>query len=289
MIIVNCPLFHDEMKKKGVYEYPLYKSYGFFRLRIGRLFRKIHLNFFNNLNTEYFSQKEQTIIVFDNGIIDAKEVLSFIAKKNLGKRLIFYYWNPVERSVNPSKIPARYEKWSYSPKDCDKYGMKYNSTFFFDSLVPLKKECKYDVFFAGKDKGRKKDLLKLKRIFDSYGLKNRFYITASHPRFQRKGFDKAISYNDLMKMTNESRCILDYYFYPDAGLSLRAMEGVFLNKKIITNNSSYKQYDFYNKSNVFILGEDDLDTIVEFVCSEVNVVDKRIVFQYRFENWEKIF
>lgn len=289
MIIVNCPLFHKEMQMKGVEEYPLYKSYGFFQLRIGRFFRKLHLNFFNNLNRNYFSSNSQTVIIFDNGMIDAKEVLSFIANNNVGKRLIFYYWNPVERSVNPSCIPSVYEKWSYSPKDCKKYGMKYNSTFYFDCLIPPKVVNGIDVFFAGKDKGRKKELLNLKKIFDSYGVTNRFYITATHPKFQRKGYDKAISYNDLLKLTNESRCILDFYFYPDAGLSLRAMEGLFLEKKIITNNKTYKEYDFYKKENVFIIEENDMLNLIEFVKEAFAKINDSMKNEYLFENWKNRF
>ena len=211
--------------------------------------------------------------------------MKYIASGCKKKRLIFFYWNPVERSVNPELIPPEFEKWSYSPKDCKLYGMRYNSTFYFEEFYEQYCEEEYDVFFAGKNKGRLEDLKKIKKQFDDLNIKSLFYITATHPRFQKKGFSKLLPYKKILQMTKKSRSILDYYYYSDAGLSLRAMEAIFFNKKIITNNITYKMYDFYDKSRVFILGEDDVLQLPDFLKAESQCVDFKTRENYLFKNW----
>ncbi len=48
-----------------------------------------------------------------------------------GKRVIFWYWNPVVNSDPIDKVKqSGAELWSFNPEDCKKYGRRYYSKFY---------------------------------------------------------------------------------------------------------------------------------------------------------------
>ena len=60
---------------------------------------------------------------------------------------------------------------------------------------------------------------------------------------------------------------------------------MFYNKKIITNCSRIKEYDFYKAENVFLLGEDDMDRLPEFVAGKFIPVENYIIEKYKLKKW----
>lgn len=289
MVIINCDIFANEIKKSGIEHFPIWKKVSFLSLRYGKIFRKLHLFKIANINPNLFDLKSDCIIIFDSGI-EENSVLKWFANYYKDRRLIFYYWNPVFTSIHPDKIPSKFEKWSYSPSDCKKYGMKYNSQFYFKSLIKEPVQIQRDVFFIGKNKGRESNLRRIKDLFDKYGLTSLFFIIATHPRLNQKKYKKRIPYSSVLDYVNESRAILDYYVDPQAGLSLRAMESLFYGKKIITNNKTIEDYNFYNIDNVFILDNDDNGKINSFLYDTPPIqVNSEIKASYLFDSWLKRF
>ncbi len=235
-MIINCETYASMFAKHSIPHASLHKSRNFFRSWLGRVTLFFHFPFFNNINP--IQASDSKVIVFDGGI-KHKRVLEIIKKSNPGKRLIFYYWNPVSESIAPAKIPDGYEVWSYSKYDAQKYGLRFNPTFTFAELFDTEDSANaiYDLVFIGKDKGRKKDLLHIRRKSAEAGLKSVFIITANHPRFQTIGYSRPLPYVDVLKMDRSSKSILDYYSFEKAGFSLRLLEAIFLNKVLVTNNS----------------------------------------------------
>ena len=62
-----------------------------------------------------------------------------------------------------------------------------------------------------------------------------------------------------------------------------------MKKKLITNNKDIINYDFYNSNNIFVLGEDNLDNIKEFIEKEYVEIDEKIINYYDFYEWLKRF
>lgn len=284
-MIVNCNMFRNEMIEEGTNSVNLLISYSLFAIRAGSVIRSIPGKSNYNINPDLFSVADDLLIVFDSGIKDAK-ILQRIEENNKDKRLIFYYWNPVTTTIHPKMIPEKYERWSYSPDDCRLYEMRYNSTFYFECFANKKVDFtdNTDICFIGKDKGRKKVLQKLKQMLEDAGLTTNFYITATHPRFQRVGYQKKVSYKESLNITLGSTCILDYYSNPMAGLSLRAMESIFLGRKLITNNKTIKDYDFYHPDNIYMI-ENEQRSLHEFIETPMVEIDENIVKGYLFANW----
>ena len=131
--------------------------------------------------------------------------------------------------------------------------------------------------FLGKPKNRKEKILKLKTEFEKKDLKLNFRIIEK--------WEKLVSYDKYLEMLSETKCILDYNQDGQTGLSLRPMEALFLEKKLITNNKEIKNYDFYNSNNIFILEEDNIEDIKEFMEKPYKKIDSKIIDYYNFEQW----
>ena len=90
-------------------------------------------------------------------------------------------------------------------------------------------------------------------------------------------------------MIKYSKCILDVGNNDNAGLTVRVMESLFLEKKLITNYKNIVKYDFYNKNNIFIIGVDNLEQIKDFINSPYEKIDSEKIKYYDFESWLKRF
>lgn len=288
MIMINCDLFGEQIEQGGVKHVKLWSKITALSLRLGMFFRKMHVYRFGNINKQLYNLKDDCIVVFDNGIKE-NSVLKWLAKRYCKSRLIFYYWNPVFTSINPKKIPKEFELWSYSPSDCERYGMRYNSTFYFQSFSMEYAPIKRDVLFVGKNKGRLDGLKKIEKDLEDNQLSSLFYITASHPRLKQKKYKKFIPYSKVLDMVNESAAVLDYYVDPLAGLSLRSMEALFLRKKMITNNQTICNYDFYKSQNIFVMGCRPISELRSFLYQPYAEIEEKIKKNYTFCEWLKRF
>ena len=103
----------------------------------------------------------------------------------------------------------------------------------------LKKQHQSFLFYAI---GKKAFVNKLKQLFLG---KNKNLI------FQKKRF----SQQETLKMYAESETIVDLVRDNQTGLSFRIFEALGLRKKIITNNFSIQNYDFYTSNNVYLIDE----------------------------------
>ena len=99
--------------------------------------------------------------------------------------------------------------------------------------------------------------------------------------------NKALSPKDFRDNINESEVIIDTHVEYQDGLTARFMWALGAEKKIVTTNKNVKEYDFYTPEQFFILGEDSLNKLNEFVCSKFSMSEqnRNIISKYRIDNW----
>ena len=226
-----------------------------------------HLNLQERLfNPELIGIKEDNIVVFDGHV--RKEFLKWLLKNNPNKRIILWLWNTIdeiERNLRLDEIPKGIEVWSYSEYDCIKNNLKYNTTFFWDRKKETVAEIKQDVYFIGKDKGRLNKIKKIASTLEKLGINGVYHVVATHKySFPKKEYRNNIPYSEVRANIAESRAILDVQVSKTAGPSLRALEAIFYQKKLITDDINVKKFKFYSKNNVFIWGEDNLSDLKRF-------------------------
>lgn len=269
-------------KKKDLFFIYYDNVYSFFNVKetnvMYRLFIKLKLPlyiFFGRWKKAI--KKCDEVIIFDNGY--NKQITKYIKKKNKKIKIIFWYWNAIfEYNNNNFALDDKNidEIWTYNRFDAEKYRIKLN-TQFYSNKIRISNAIKQDIIFMGRNKNRKDELKKLQELFKELNISSKFIIVD-------KG-DKTIPYKTYLKLIGESKCILDYSQLEFNGLSLRPLEAIFLRKKIITNNKDIKNYDFYKKENIFILGIDDTRDLYSFINSDYCELDEKIINKYDYNNW----
>lgn len=238
------------------------------------------------LNGEIYKALEDAdlVILFDfNGYdIVANEIVK------LGKRVIVWHWNIIRKRkaiLRLKRLNPLVEKWTFDKNDAQKYNMKLNTQFYFESDFRHNKD-KYDVIFIGLDKGRVKLIKELNNMLKKSNYKT--YIKIFSKR--KKGslyYNQFIEYNKIIKISNESKCILEIVQDNQSGVTLRTLEALYFRKKLVTNNKNLRELPFYNENNIFIL-KDDLSNFSDFdnfMNSKLVDVSKEIRDMFSFQSW----
>lgn len=251
-------------------------SFGFFM----KLLRKIKLDFCIYGSWKKRLKQIDNIIIFDNGYNCS--ITKYIKKKNPECKIIFYYWNIINSHNNLALYDSNIDEvWTFDKDDAKRYDLKYNPQFYTKKVILEEKNIENDILFLGRDKNRKKTILELEKICLSKKIKTNFIVV--------KNERNLLSYQEYLDLLGNSRCILDILSKNQKGMTIRVMEALFLNKKLITNNQDIVNYDFYCKENIFVLGKDNLDDLEKFIKSNYKKIPDDIINNYNYESWLKRF
>ena len=207
------------------------------------------------------------------------EFSKYIKKKNKDCKVIVFFWNKLvfDSYLNILNDPNVDEFYTFDEEDAEKYKLALNTTFYTKRKKLPRNEIKNDLVFIGRSKDRENNLLKIKKQLEKHDLDLDFNIIKDEKDY--------IEYDDYLKKVSKAKAILEYNAYDQHGLSLRVMESIFFEKKLITNNKHIKKYKFYNRNNIFIIGEDKWSNVKKFINSKYKKNDKKIIDYYDFDKW----
>lgn len=132
----------------------------------------------------------------------------------------------------------------------------------------------------------------LSEIADKFDLVNINYqfrlIAAESTTDARIEYEKEpLKYSEVVDICLSSKAILELVTDNQRGLTWRALEALFFHKKLITNNKSIIDFDFYNRNNIFIYGQDNICTLREFIDQPFVEIDDKITEKYTVQCWYK--
>ena len=93
------------------------------------------------------------------------------------------------------------------------------------------------------------------------------------------------TYQENIDFVKKSKTLIDFKRDEHDGLSLRFFEAMQYGKKIITDNFSVKNYDFYHPNHIFVTDFVHLDGIVDFLNKPYQSLPSELVEKYSFKNW----
>lgn len=254
--------------------------------KIMRAFRRIWLKYRLPAGKLWYGGWKRQIDRYDTLIIHASSLTKgmdrWIHRNNPEVRIIYWYWNIVDKETIPKKISGRnVEYWSFDGKDCEKYQMRKNIQYYGVplSLSELKtvQDIESDIYFMGHDQGRRQKILEVEKHAREQGLICDFHIVSHN--------DLNIPYREIQKQLQKSRAVLEINRSRQIGFTLRTMESLFFDKKLITDNAAVLDAPFYRKSNIFIIGYDNIADLKKFM--EVPY-DKSVTTyreQYSLDTW----
>lgn len=251
---------------------------------------KISRLFFNNEISKYIDEYDQ-IIIFD---FFGYDILANYLYKKYDKRVIVWHWNILEEKtylLNAYKrLSKSIENWTFDQEDAEKYNMKLNTQFYF-YFEDISTKSKYDVTFIGSDKGRYEQI----SAINDWLIRNNFLSNIKILNRKAKRpleYKKFLDYDYVLSINRQSKCLLEIVQDTQVGLTLRTLEAMFLNKKLITNNKKIMEYSFFNENNIFILDNklSNIDNLLDFICNKnYQILDLNIKNEFCFQQWLKNF
>lgn len=242
-----------------------------------------------------FNKNIDCLFVLGINFLNEKN-FSFLEKNYFIKEKKIYLWD----TLNQVKHIKDYKKWfnkiySFDKKESIENNFIYRPNFY-SKRIEKKEKIIYDIFFIGAySPERLYFLQKITKNFEcnfihlylNFGVYLRRYFF--NPEYKLSNFRffniSKKKYNLIMSYSN---IVIDLLQFKQSGVTQRTLDALYLNKKIITNNSYIKNYDFYNPNNILIINSKTSDEeIKNFKKKKYVKISKKILAYYSIENWIK--
>lgn len=177
--------------------------------------------------------------------------------------------------------------YTFDPIDAEDLHISYLPLFSswkeagFNEEKP-NRTIKYDILSIGGYRGHRIPYINtMKKFCDKYELKYKFHNYENFMSFFKNKKKLSIKFSDVSffkisykkyhDLLLQSKAILDIQSPLQNGLTMRTMETLSLNKKLITTNKNIIKEPYYNEQNICVIDSpDDLNTrlILDFINSE---------------------
>lgn len=230
----------------------------------------------------FICNKEGKTLFFD---VESIRGIFFSLLKLRTKDNIIWLWNPIlDRPYLRIFISIfkfiGFSIITFDRKDAEKYKIKFYNQIINSDVLPAKKKGKSNkLFFIGQDKGRYNFL---KRVDILSCRNNNIFIFSEID--SKYSITKTIEYEQYIELLNESMFVIDLVQKNQSGLTIRVLEALFLNKKIITNNHDIINYAFYSKDRILIIDDDFHEKdLIEFISDDnkdIKIVNPDLLCKY---------
>lgn len=291
--------FFSEINQENIFieEEPFLTETNKFLSLLQRILKKINWGQCYNLFLKKWKANLlicKNCIIFDQAF--SPSIVKYIHTINPHLNIYIYLWNPIFKNYKIIKklnsVKSFTHVYSFDKNDCKKYGFSFSPMIYnFDSKKVEKNFNKYDVIFVGYLKNRGMWLTNIYNHLEKQKTCNFFYVQSNQITeiLPFKLHKKYLDYQVYLENMLSSKAVLDIVQNGQIGLTIRSLEALCYEKKLITNNQDILTYNFYNKNNIFILGIDDINTLITFINTPFVKIDKEIIRQYNFVDWIQSF
>ena len=264
--------------------------------RVGNFLSKVFLN--RNIKEVFYRKimqkrlailkdKYEVIFIIRPDLLTNKE-LSILKSKT--PNLIAYYWDTMDFYPRKKKIIHLFDKvYSFDIQDCKKYGFDTLTNFYYYEPEPVAID-KTVFCISHIEKKRYPFFNQMGKFLDENKITYRFLTKQSKEKLRSSYIEylkESIPYAEMLKLLNHYEVILDIAKPNQHGLSFRIFEALGMNKKMITNNSSVMEYDFYNPNNILVIDFDNLIIPKSFFETPFQSIDEAIKQQYHLRSFVK--
>ncbi|MCV2401428.1 hypothetical protein OFY17_00900 [Marinomonas sp. C2222] len=216
--------------------------------------------------------------------------------REIGKPKV-WLWNPISSMTSKNrKLFLSYvrrksiEVWTFDRQDVDKYGFIFHNQIHSSSLInnEIKQNNKKRVFFSGVDKGRLGTLRTIEKKLKTLAVDVYFHVVREKSKEYNSQeieitTDKYLSFDEYLSEVKRSDILVDIAQGDQDGITLRVIEAMFENKKLITTNLNVKKLKGYRPENVYLYGYEDrsLEAFILSPVQPISDIDKK---QYTFNH-----
>lgn len=243
--------------------------------------------------------KQDQILVINPELIDEQYHKKI---KTYTDKYIAYLYDSVSRCPVQHLLDGYFDEiYSFDKDDILKYGFKQTTNYNYLSHYTKPKNFSpaFEVLYVASFDKRMEHLRKIALALDKIKVSYKFIIVGKKTTlFKLKNLftnkysfielrRKRISQSELIELYKKSNVVLDLVREQQTGLSFRVFEAMATDNKLITNNNTVKNYDFYNPKNILIINSDCENLDVNFFKSNYETISQDIYNYYTIDNWVK--
>jgi hypothetical protein len=275
------------------YKYPgmLHKTGNFLTKNLfGYNFKRAHLDIVMERFLE--NMEHQDVIFVIKGDELSAKILSRLKSKT--DRLIAFFNDSVKRYPRMKKIADYFDEvYSFELEDVYNYGYHFLSNYiYFDPKEFSEVKNRFNIFNISSLNQRKNYVQRFASYFEDVNQNHKIIVLGDRPVVDNgtciEYIEEPIPLNEVLRdYVAKSRVLLDIQRAGQDGLSFRIFESLGLGKKLITTNRAVTKYDFYDPINICVVDPKRIEIPESFFLTDYNPVDKKIVANYKIENWVK--
>lgn len=241
----------------------------------------------------YALKRGERVVISSNALLHEKHLLKLLPYH---QNMIIYFWDPVSSIYDYIlKYKHLLNIYSHDRSDCEKYGFKFNTTCYHKINDIKPHEDASDMIFIGTTKNRLdiiseyyQKLENFRRCFHVYDYTGKIERPAGGPELH----DWFMPYEDYLSRVLSSKALIDLMQHGQDSLTLRVMESLFYEKKLITTYQNITRESFYDPQNIMVVqSPDSIDeqALREFLDTPYRPVDPQLVAYYEYDNWIERF
>lgn len=234
----------------------------------------------------------------------SQQVMEYIKRKFVKAKYIMYQWDSVKANPNALQIFNYFESvLTFDYLDAEQYHWTYRPLFFKEEMCDMTSynNRMYDMVFAGSLHSRRayicrqvQEMAEKKKLnFYSYIFTDRLsYLRGKYLKhnseFQIEKTNikfHSLNQKEMNDLYNDTKCVIDYKSPEQAGLTMRTIESLGHHCKLITNNENVRKEPFYNKNNILIYNEENVDIPIEFIEQPYEELADGIYYRYSLAGW----
>lgn len=269
-------------------------------LRINRNFVKGQIHRYYEEITLKIKDKTYDSVFICQAEATPQSFLKNVRKMNPSAKIVLMLWDSIANKVNTlEKLDLFDEVFSFDKKDCDKFGLTFRPLFFDEEYEQIALEdapLVYDLFFVGTVHSDRYQILKeVRKQFEQNHSKVFYfmYIPSKLMYYQRKLLTAELAGSQISEFSfvglpsdqltanlKQSKTVIDIQHPKQSGLTMRTIEMLGANKKMITTNADIENYDFYHPNNICIVDRTNVFVPQEFITAPFVPVDEKIKERY---------
>lgn len=260
-------------------------------LTLAKIVRELGLPGFHRFYGKWADSLERygTVVIFDAGYQPKME--RFIWKRNPSARIHYFNWNPLDNRRKIRKalgFSDRNEVYCTDSEDCRKYGLKFADIFYSSAWAERVEKCRGknrgDCIWLGQNKGRALAFERLEAALQKIGVATDIRLVDGGGKFLPS---PRMTYFEYCKWVVNSGCLLDINQATQSASTLRVMEAIFFQKKLVTGNRTLAGRPFYNPANILIVDplNPDADELRAFFDAEFVPYPPEVQRHFDYPAW----
>lgn len=302
----------DEMRRRGCFvrrydDRPSKKSWAKALIRIDRLLlaRKSREYLegiaYENANIPY----DRVVVILGQSF--TREMILALREEQPKAAYVYYLWDTVRNFRYSPRLAKAFDRaYAFEPGDVRKYPVfGYLPNFYGPEFRPKRNEgYAYDLSYVGTAWPRKMKDWKLLSGAIGNNLPERkiyFYLPSRLMYAWFKCFKKnyrgvrkkdlhvgrKLSKEDVLEVFYASRYVLDLPRDNQGGLTMRVLESMAAEKKLITTNKTVRDYDFYDPADVYVYEGGKIDFESGFFKEPFRPIPPEILRKYSLASFVK--